>query len=435
MLAKNRFNILIIPELLPYPPTEGGRLCIFVLIDYLRKFHDIQLLLAAYSKDDTRTIDQLRAEWPEVIIHVAELYTEPAPEKFRQKLKRRVLDSLKSIYYSRKKMGVATDVYSRYDPHFTLPFNPHHRDFISKLVSVLDQTKFDIIQTELTRMLNLVSLFPPASKKIFVQIESKSDILYDYGRSHGFDVNYIEHVAGNTAFIEYAYMAQYDAVFALNDLDARQIREHVPPSVAVYTSPFGLLDKDVAAADFADEKKEHLIFMGGEGHYPNYDGLYWFLSDVLKEIPDKPFKNIYITGNWSVATKAKFSQLSDQVNFIGFVDDLSPYLRSSICIVPIRIGGGGIRTKILSAMAQGSPVIATTLSSVGIKGDHGRELLIADTAENFAQAIIELFAKPPEAQAMARNAYRLLLAEYTQTAVGAKRNGFYQSICNPSAIS
>lgn len=429
---KTRLNILIIPELLPYPPDDGGRLCVFVLIDYLRKFHNIHILLTVYDNSNKLTIANLSTAWPDVTIHYAEMFTDPAPVSFKQKAINFIKNSIRDTYRSVSNKPVGVDVYSRYDPHYTLPFNPHHRDFIKKLVEVLAANKFDIIQTELTRMINLVSLFPPDAKKVFVQIESKSDILFDYGRSNNFDKNYIKHVAGNTAFLEYAYMSQYDAVLALNDTDAAEIRKNVPTAVKVYTSPFGLLNKDVASPDFDTLKTEDLIFIGSEGHYPNYDGLDWFLTDIMAELPTRPFKKIYVTGTWSAQTRAKFTALSDSLNFIGFVDDLSPYLQTSVCIVPIRIGGGGIRTKILSAMAQGSPVIATTLSSVGITGGHEKELIVADTAKDFADAITNLFANPQLAHHIACNAHQLILNEYTQTAVGQKRNNIYHKIFAPA---
>jgi glycosyltransferase involved in cell wall biosynthesis len=430
--SKTRLNILVIPELLPYPPTDGGKLCTFMLIDYLRAFHNIHILLAAYDVSNKNNIAQLSAAWPDVTVHTVEIFSQPTQESFERK----AVNSLKNVFVKFKKLyrpnskePAAVDVYSRYGPYFALPFNPHHRDFIKKLAEVLADNKFDIIQTELTGMLNLVNLFPVNTKKVFVQIESKGNVLFDYGISNNFNKNYIKHVAGNTAFLEYAYMSEYDAVLALNDTDANEIRQNVPATVKVYTSPFGLLDRDVANPDFDKITIENLIFIGGEGHYPNYDGLSWFLTNIITELPTGPFKNIYVTGTWSAETRQKFTVLSDSINFIGFVDDLSPYLQTSVCIVPIRIGGGGIRTKILSAMAQGSPVIATTLSSVGINGGHEKELIVADTAKDFADAITNLFANPQLARNIARNAHRLILNEYTQTAVGQKRDNIYHQIC------
>ena len=426
---KSRLNILIIPELLPYPPDDGGRLCIFVLIDYLRKFHNIQILLSAYGNTDKFIIAQLNAEWPDVQIHCADLFTEPPPLSFKKRAIKLIKSALRNSYRFISPVETGVDVYSRYGPQYTTPFSPLHRDFIKKLVEVLAVNRFDIIQTELTGRLNLVNLFPPAVKKVFVQIEKKGDVLYDYGVSNNFDKNYIKHVAGNTTFLEYAYMSQYDAILALNDNDAADIRKNVPAAVKVYTSPFGLLDKDIATINFDSVKTENLIFIGSENHYPNYDGLYWFLTDILTELQTKPFKNIYVTGTWSPETREKFTALSNHLQFIGFVNDLSPYLKTSVCIVPIRIGGGGIRTKILSAMAQGSPVIATTLSSVGIKGSHLNELIIADSAKDFAMSIINLFVTPELAQRITRNAHQLIQNEYTRVAVGEKRNKIYDQIC------
>ena len=52
--------------------------------------------------------------------------------------------------------------------------------------------------------------------------------------------------------------------------------------------------------------------------------------------------------------------LDDTVRLTGFVDDVRiPVAEASVCVVPIR-QGGGTRLKILEAMALGTPVVATS---------------------------------------------------------------------------
>jgi glycosyltransferase involved in cell wall biosynthesis len=81
-------------------------------------------------------------------------------------------------------------------------------------------------------------------------------------------------------------------------------------------------------------------------------------------------------------------------------------------------------------MAYGSPVVATSLSAVGIKGGHKQQLLIADTAAGFANAILSLFNDSESARVMADSAYKLLVSEYSQSATGKIRNDIYKDICN-----
>jgi glycosyltransferase involved in cell wall biosynthesis len=435
MKPKNgRLNILVIPGIIPYPANDGGgKLCVFGLIDYLRKYHTIHVLFSVYTATHKSDLLGLMGEWPDVTFHNVEFYREPKPLSFTGKTIGMVKKAIKGIYYLpqsiiRKKP--VTNIHSVYDAYISSSFSSHPGLFIKKLASLIADNKFDIIQTETTPMLNLVNTFPAGVKKVYVQIEGRSDILYDYGVTNNFDPAYIKHVVANTEFLEYAYMKQYDAVFALNETDKIKIHGNLPPYVKVFNSPYGILDADIKELDIDNYKAENIIFTGPESHYPNFDGLNWFLSDVLPKFKHRPFKKFYVTGVWSEETKKRYRELIDCIDFIGFVDDLAPYMRNSVSIVPIRLGGGGIRTKILSAMVYGSAVVATTLSAVGIKGIHQKELLIADTAPDFADAVSRLFDDSKFAQKICKNAYKLIKNEYSQSTVGAIRNNIYHAICD-----
>jgi glycosyltransferase involved in cell wall biosynthesis len=428
-MQPKRFKILIIPGLIPYPPDDGGKLCIYCFIDHLRKVHDIQLLLSCTTYKNEEDVAALQKHWPDVVIHQVTSIDSTTENSFRNTithLAKRFFEKIAEKIEAQK-----PKIRSRYD-WFTIsqttPFYPHDHRFVDKLASILADNQFDIIQTELTPMLNLVNMFPSSAKKIFVQIEERAGIVRDFGVTAGVSQDYLGYVAGNTEHLEFSYMKKYDAVFALNDSDKAKIQEKAP-SLKVYTSPYGLLDRDLLKQpDSVSEKPENLILIGGEIHYPNVDALNWFVDELASMFNPRPFKKVLVTGRWSDATKARIMRKASYVEFLGFVDDLSYYLHNSLSIVPIRIGGGGIRTKILTAMMHGAPVVSTTLGAVGIKGAHGNELLIADSAEDFVLAINDLFHDQEKCNRMRKNAYDLVVKEYSQTHVSELRNELYHKV-------
>jgi len=75
--------------------------------------------------------------------------------------------------------------------------------------------------------------------------------------------------------------------------------------------------------------------------------------------------------------------------------------------------GGGIRIKILEAMAMNLPVVATTVSSEGIKAGAGNGLLIADDKEKFAEICIELLNNPEKTIALGLKARNFVVQEYS----------------------
>ncbi len=424
-MTEKRYKILILPAVNPNPPSDGGKLCVYGFIDYLRTFHDIHLLLTATSEDDVININNLNNLWPEVTISYV--------NEFSPVRKKSSISGLLSIARKvrrqlfKQKISERNDPYSWYEVFRTMPFYPHSISYIGLLLDILSTNKFDIIQTELTGMLNLVHIMPPESKKIFVQIENRNDVLKDYGDSNNILKGYSNYVVKNTEFLELAYMAKYDAIFTLNETDRIRWQNGLP-NVKIFNSPFGILNRDIKESESDSFVVENLLFMGSEGHYPNVDGLNWFLSDIIPLFKKRPFKKIYITGTWSNATKTKLKDLESSLEFIGFVDDLGPYLKNSISIVPIRLGGGGIRTKILSSMAQCSPVIATSVSSIGISLNNEKELIVADTAEEFANGISLLADNLNFTRRIISNAFDLINSKFSQRFVSEKRNGYYHQI-------
>ncbi|MEO7912043.1 MAG: glycosyltransferase family 4 protein [Roseiflexaceae bacterium] len=150
---------------------------------------------------------------------------------------------------------------------------------------------------------------------------------------------------------------------------------------------------------------------------PNIDGVLWFAREVLplirRDEPDAPF---YIVG---ARPPAEISALSfdASVEVTGYVDDPTPYLESSaLMLVPLR-AGGGMRVKILEALARGIPIVSTTIGAEGIDVTPGAHLLIADEPADFAAAVVRLLRDRTFADQLAVNGRRHALAHYDWRAV------------------
>ena len=78
------------------------------------------------------------------------------------------------------------------------------------------------------------------------------------------------------------------------------------------------------------------------------------------------------------------------ITVTGFVSDIrSQYLRSAVAVAPIRFGAGTLN-KILEPMAMGIPVVATSVAKEGLPIEDGRDILVADSADAFAQSVVKL---------------------------------------------
>ena len=131
-----------------------------------------------------------------------------------------------------------------------------------------------------------------------------------------------------------------------------------------------------------------LLFVGGT-HPPNVDALRYFIAEILpllvREIPELRL---------TVVGEVSRHELKDldlgQVNFTGYVEDLRPLFEQALVYVaPLRFGAG-IKGKILEAINYGVPVVTTSIGAEGIGVVHGENILIADSAVEFCEAVVKL---------------------------------------------
>ncbi len=132
-------------------------------------------------------------------------------------------------------------------------------------------------------------------------------------------------------------------------------------------------------------------FTGTMDYRPNVDAVRWFVSAVLpRVVAEKPDATLHVVGRSPAPAVLRLSAQHGHVVVTGPVDDVRPYFsRAAVFVVPIRMAGG-VRLKILEALAMGLPVVSTTVGAEGTDLVDGNEILIADAAEPFAAAILRM---------------------------------------------
>jgi glycosyltransferase involved in cell wall biosynthesis len=87
-------------------------------------------------------------------------------------------------------------------------------------------------------------------------------------------------------------------------------------------------------------------------------------------------------------------------------------------VVPI-LSGSGTRLKVLEAFASGVPVISTPLGCEGLEIENGREVLLAESPEDFIEGALRMAEHPEDSAALARSARHLVESRYTWSAIAA----------------
>lgn len=145
---------------------------------------------------------------------------------------------------------------------------------------------------------------------------------------------------------------------------------------------------------------------------PMMKGTTWFLQNVFpivkKQIPDI---HLYIIGNGS--DKMLSGVKDNQITITGMLDSVLPYLTNvDISLVPLFFESG-TRFKILEAGAAGIPIVSTTLGAEGIPVTHGKDIMIADDPDSFAECIVKLTDDKSYANELAVNCRKLVQEKYS----------------------
>jgi glycosyltransferase involved in cell wall biosynthesis len=417
-------KILIITYVVPYPANSGGQISIFGTINYLRSFFNITLVIRIYTQNDKENIEKLKKLWPEVSIETVDYSRE---ETFLNNAKKYLYQAAYKLKETGKKIifPVSPDTIQNRISFY--PFLPADVKFCSFLENLFSKNEFAIIQIEYTDLLNLVHLLPDKSVKIFVQIENRYSILQDYFNMVNDKSLYAKYVVENVRATEITLINKYDYVIVLNKNDKENLGKFLPAE-KILVSSFPILDKLITTdidTSFTKSNVTKLIFLGSQGHLPNEDAVKWFIEEIYDKIYQQYKLKLYVTGKW----EKSFTKKYPQVIFTGFIDDISPLIKNSIVISPIRLGGGGLRAKVLQAMAMRVPLVSTTIGSEGIEAIKINEnIFIANTEKEFITAIQNIMENELHTNQVINNAFDIIQKYYTESAIGKVRKDIYNEL-------
>lgn len=177
---------------------------------------------------------------------------------------------------------------------------------------------------------------------------------------------------------------------------------------------------------------ERVVWVGGLGWFPNRDAVDHLVSDVWPLVRRRrPSARLDIIG--SAPERFRPSPKEAGVTYHGFVDDLRPLTQAAkVFVVPIRVGGG-TRLKILDAMAMGKAIVTTTIGCEGIDPSPGEEMVLADTPEAFAAAVVELLHDAARRRRLGEAARSLAERRFAWSVVGEGFRGVYRGLARERA--
>jgi len=218
---------------------------------------------------------------------------------------------------------------------------------------------------------------------------------------------------------------RFDCIQVFTLRDAEAVVTLAPDlSGRVRVNPFGI---DLpATADREMEQEGHVLFVGNFTHAPNVDAAVWLGREIMPLLRARcPAIRLTLVGIYP--PKSVQALACDDVVVTGPVAEIEPFLeRAAVVLAPLRIGGG-MRMKVLHAMAMGKAVVTTPRGAAGLAIDGQQPpLVIADSAEEFANATARLMASRETRQSLGRRA-RAFVAENFSAQAYARR---IEAVCS-----
>jgi glycosyltransferase involved in cell wall biosynthesis len=386
-------NILMLTQVLPYPPDSGPKVKTYNVIKYLAQHHQVTL------------VSFVRGDQSEHVRHLERycraVYTVPIAR-----------GALRDAWY----MGLS---FLARQPFLMIRDD---RRAMRQLIARLSATRsFDVVHADQLNMGQYAERVPGA----FKVLDTHNALWLLYRRlwetmSRGPKKWLLGRDWRMLKSYEGRLVREFDAVMAVSHEDETALYEAAGQAVDITVIPIAVDTDQVRAVERESEPK-HILHIGTMYWPPNIDGVQWFIGHIYplirKQRPDVQFD---VIGSRPPADLLTLNESGLGINVTGYVQDPIPYQKKAAAlVVPLR-SGGGMRVKILNALAEGIPIVSTTIGYEGIAVTPGQHILVGDTPEEFATQVLRLLDDPAFGRELAANGRKLAEMIYD-----------YRHVCRP----
>ena len=208
----------------------------------------------------------------------------------------------------------------------------------------------------------------------------------------------------------YSYK-KFHLCLTLSQNDLNETKKFCPESTELFISKNGV-DLEYFTPQHTNLiEKNTIVFCGGTSHM-NLDALRYFYDEIFPLIKSSnPEIKFYVVGDIAKKTIPDLAQ-DKSIVITELVDDIRPYIGlGAVFVAPFRLGGG-VKLKVLEAMAMGKAVVSTTIGCQGIDVEDRKNIIIADDPNQFARAVLEVLENHVFQKKLGKNARLLVETKY-----------------------
>jgi polysaccharide biosynthesis protein PslH len=380
-------KVLYLVHRMPYPPNKGDKVRSFHLLKHLCASHEVHLGTFVDDPADAVHLPVLQRMCASV--HAVRL--RPLTAK---------LASLRGLFLGQP---------------MTLPYY-RSRSLSAWVRKTLDEAGIDNVVVFSSSMAQYTEGVDPQRVLVdFVDVDSAK--WTDYAPEHGWPLSWLYRREGEKLLAyERQVAARSRQSFFATDKETALFLASAPECQGKVSA----MNNGVDAAYFAPDAqraspfKPHetaIVFTGAMDYWPNVDAVSWFAKESLPVLRRRnPGLRFHIVGR--SPTAAVQALAGEDVNVTGTVPDVRPYLQhAAVVVAPLRLARG-IQNKVLEAMAMGRPVVAAKTCTEALLARPGLDLIAADAASDYVQAVQSLLTDPAHAERVGLAGRECVLARY-----------------------
>ena len=264
--------------------------------------------------------------------------------------------------------------------------------FRHAVIELAAEWKPDIVQAEYHVMAQYLPAVPAGVPRVLRQLEPGAATASERGadrRGLGHAITLLDRRAWRGYEAWAMRIADVVAVLTQRDRDVLAPLAGRTPLVVI---PLGV-PLPPRPADPRGRAPATVLFVGNFMHPPNQDAadrlVRGIFPRVRREVPEAELRIVGPDPGADLLAAAGAG-----VTVTGVVPDVAPHLEdAAVVVTPLRLGGG-MRVKLAEALAAGKAVVATALAAEGLSVRDGRELVLAESDEAIAAAIVSLLRSP-----------------------------------------
>ncbi|PID91271.1 MAG: hypothetical protein CSA96_09260 [Bacteroidetes bacterium] len=396
-------KILVLSNKMPYPPKDGGSIASMNIILGLSQMgHDVHCLAMNTNKHpfpSSAVPEHIRA-----LIHLETV----------------------SINTDLHPLGIIWNIFFSRQAYNAVRFRK--KAFRRKLKDLLNRETFDLVQLEGPYPGYYLKTIRKYSKaKIALRAHNVEYLIWQQKARHTektIERLYLRILSRRLRKWETEIVNACDLLVPISPVDEACFRKtgFGGPALTIAT---GLSIEDYPLSPLPEGRE--IFFIGALDWLPNQEGIRWFIEKVFRGLTERiPELLFHIAGRNAPPSFVEKLQHKN-IRFHGEIENAQAFMRDhSIMIAPL-LTGSGIRIKILEALAMGRPVLTTSKGAEGIDARHEKELLIADTPEDFGQQCLKLIENRELCLSIAEKGRVLVREKFDTFALSTRLSRFYET--------